>query len=93
MRRQHPEEGVALTSLMAWNVRGPRNPDLRSEHRLAALLAGAASPWRALCANGCTLAGAPTWPLWPGGRCYVQGESLKARRPSLRRVSSSRLPV
>jgi hypothetical protein len=29
---------------------------------------------------GCTLAGAPTWPLWPGGVRYVQSESLKAIR-------------
>ncbi len=37
---------------------------------------------------GCTLAGAPTWPLWPGRVCYVQngcamsrGETLKSCRP------------
>jgi hypothetical protein len=29
---------------------------------------------------GRTLAGAPTWPLWPGGVRYVQSESLKAIR-------------
>ncbi|MEZ2146375.1 hypothetical protein AAE026_29380 [Bradyrhizobium sp. DN5] len=26
------------------------------------------------------MAGAPTWPLWPGGVRYVQSESLKAIR-------------
>lgn len=30
-------------------------------------------PWRAR-RNGRALAGAPTWPSWPGGRCYVQGK-------------------
>src|SRR4051794_27735585 len=28
---------------------------------------------------GCTLAGAPTWPLWPGAACHVQrGKPLKS---------------
>jgi hypothetical protein len=29
---------------------------------------------------GGTLAGAPTWPLWPGAVRHVQSESLKAHR-------------
>jgi hypothetical protein len=31
-------------------------------------------------AAGCTLAGAPTWPLWPGGVRHVQRESVNATR-------------
>lgn len=39
------------------------------------------------------LAGAPTWPIWPGAVRYVQGTTLKAAGLSLRQVFNSRLPV
>lgn len=32
-------------------------------------------------AVGCALAGAPTWPFWPGAVRHVQRETLKAYRP------------
>ena len=38
------------------------------------------------------MAGAPTWPSWPGAVCYVQGESLKVADLSLAQVLNSRLP-
>lgn len=38
-------------------------------------------PWRALQRLGCALAGAPTWPFWPGAVRHVQRETLKAYRP------------
>ena len=95
-RRHERRPGWALISGSNGSslVRGRRNPDSITLHRcLAASLLGAARPLAGLMLHGSALAGAPTWPYWPGAVRHVQGETLKALRPVIELVSTSRLPA
>jgi hypothetical protein len=86
------EWGLALNSQIGKSVRGCENPDLRGIAAWRRRLLRAVS-LGGLYALGGTLAGAPSWPLWPGPVRYVQGATLKAADVSLRHVLTPRLPV
>jgi hypothetical protein len=69
-----PRKGSSLIENRAnqvQRVRGLKNPD---ESLSTFPLGGGSADTATLagCRTGRALAGAPTWPIWPGAACYVQ---------------------